>query len=125
MTQLAAGKTVDSVPPTLGALFRPSVQPYLISWFRYDPAVEVRAVRPPVLIAQGTTDIQVSVEDARLLAMAKPEATLVVVDGMNHVLKKVPPDLTAQVGSYSDPSLPIAPELVDAIARFVMNVVRR
>ncbi|HEY2067833.1 MAG TPA: alpha/beta fold hydrolase [Gemmatimonadaceae bacterium] len=124
LEQLKAGKTVDSVPPNMGALFRPSVQPYLISWFRYDPAAQVRALRVPVLIAQGTTDLQVSVEDARLLATAKPDATLVVVDGMNHVLKIVPADLTTQVRSYSDPSLPVAPELIESIARFVTTVRR-
>jgi pimeloyl-ACP methyl ester carboxylesterase len=124
LEQLKAGKTADSVPPNMGALFRPSVQPYLISWFRYDPAAQVRALRVPVLIAQGTTDLQVSVEDARLLAAAKPDATLVIVDGMNHVLKIVPADLATQVRSYSDPSLPIAAELVDAIARFVKTARR-
>lgn len=124
LEQLKAGKTVDSVPPALGALFRPSVQPYLISWFGHDPAVELRALHVPVLIAQGTTDLQVSVEDARLLVTSKPDATLLIVDGMNHVLKLVGPDLTAQVKSYSDPSLPIAPDLVDAIARFVKTIAR-
>ena len=124
MRQLNDGKTVDTVPASLGALFRPSVQPYLISWFRYDPAAQIRTLRVPVLIAQGTTDLQVTVEDARLLAAAKPDATLLVVAGMNHVLKLVPPDVTTQIRSYSDPSLPIAAELVDSIARFVMRVRR-
>lgn len=124
LQQLSSGKTVDTVPAALGALFRPSVQPYLISWFRYDPAAEVRTVRGPVLIAQGTTDLQVTVEDARLLAAAKPDATFLVVAGMNHVLKIVPPDVATQVRSYSDPSLPVAIELVDAVARFVKGVGR-
>lgn len=122
LQQLNSGKTVDTVPAALGALFRPSVQPYLISWFRYDPAAQLRALHVPVLIAQGTTDLQVTVEDARLLAAAKPDATLLIVAGMNHVLKMVPPDVATQVRSYSDPSLPIATELVDAVARFVKTV---
>jgi hypothetical protein len=100
------------------------VQPYLISWFGHDPTAELRALHVPVLIAQGTTDLQVSVEDARLLVTSKPDATLLIVDGMNHVLKLVGPDLTTQVKSYSDPSLPIAPDLVDAIARFVKTIAR-
>jgi len=122
MMEIDAGRTVDSVPPALMALFRPSVQPYLISWFRYDPAKEVAALQVPVLVVQGTTDIQVSEADARLLASADPRAKLVIVDGMNHVLKLVPSDMAQQLKSYSDPSLSVAPELVSAIASFVKGV---
>jgi fermentation-respiration switch protein FrsA (DUF1100 family) len=126
MAQLDNGKTTtDSVSRELGALFRPSVQPYLISWFRYDPAAELRRLDVPVLIAQGTTDIQVSEKDARLLAAADPQARTIVVDGMNHVLKMVPADAAAQMRSYSDPALPVAPQLVDAIATFVNGVRHR
>jgi pimeloyl-ACP methyl ester carboxylesterase len=125
MARLARGETVDSVPPTLAALFRPSVQPYLISWFRYDPSAELGKLKIPVLIAQGTTDIQVSVQDARLLAAAHPEARLVIVDGMNHVLKLVPAEMAAQVKSYSDSTIAVAPALVNAIAEFVSHVHRR
>lgn len=125
MARLSRGERVDSVPPTLAALFRPSVQPYLISWFRYDPVAELRKLKIPVLIAQGATDIQVGEQDARLLAAADREAQLVIVDSMNHVLKIVPGDYLAQMNSYSDPKLPVAPELVDAIAKFVSGVHRR
>jgi len=69
------------------SLFRPSVQPYMISWFKYDPAAEIANLEVPVLILQGTTDLQVHVEDAKLLAKAKPDAKLRIFDGMNHVLK--------------------------------------
>ncbi len=125
MAELSAGRTVDSVPPELAALFRPSVQPYLISWFKYDPAQELAKLTVPVLIVQGTTDIQVSVQDAHNLSTAVPRAQAVIIDGMNHVLKLVPADMTAQVKSYSEPSLPIAPQLVDAVATFVNGVARR
>jgi pimeloyl-ACP methyl ester carboxylesterase len=124
MAEIDAGRTVDSVPPALAAIFRPSVQPYLVSWFRYDPAKEVAKLQVPVLIVQGTTDIQVSPEDARLLAAADPRARLVLVDGMNHVLKLVPPDMSQQLKSYSDPSLAVAPRLVNAVSAFVKGVRR-
>jgi pimeloyl-ACP methyl ester carboxylesterase len=119
--EINAGRTVDSVPPALMVLFRPSVQPYLISWFHYDPVKELARLQVPALIVQGTTDVQVSVEDARLLA-ADPRVKLVIVDGMNHVLKMVPADMTAQMKSYSDPSLPVAPRMVRAVASFVRDV---
>jgi pimeloyl-ACP methyl ester carboxylesterase len=116
---LQAGRTVESPPPELAALFRPSVQPYLISWFRYDPAAELARLRVPVLIVQGTTDVQVPVDDAKRLAAAAPEATLLIIDGMNHVLKSVGTDPAAQRASYGDPTLPVVPELVDAVAGLV------
>jgi fermentation-respiration switch protein FrsA (DUF1100 family) len=123
---LIAGRTVDSVPPALNVLFRPSVQPYLISWLPLDPAALVKALTVPVLIAQGSADIQVSVRDAELLAAAQPKAKLVVVTGMNHVFKTpAGSDPASQQASYSDPSLPVARELIEAVAGFVQAVPRR
>jgi len=124
IAQLERGETPDSAPPALGALFRPSVQPYLISWFKYDPAAEIAKLTIPTLIVQGTTDIQVSVADAKALGAAQPKATLVIVDGMNHVMKSVPADQAAQVKSYGDPTLPVVPQLVDAIAALVAGTHR-
>ncbi|XYJ08714.1 alpha/beta hydrolase family protein [Telluria sp. B2] len=115
---LERGQTVDGVPPLLAALYRPSVQPYLISQFRYVPAKRIAALSIPVLIVQGTTDIQVGVEDAQALKRANPGARLEIVEGMNHVLKMVPAD-GAQLASYGDPALPLAPRLVDAVTSFL------
>ena len=117
--ELRKGKTVEKVRPKLAALFRSSVQPYLISWFKYDPAVEIVNLNVPVLILQGTTDLQVSVEDAKLLAEAKPEARLKIIDRMNHILKEAPLDQGANVATYSNPTLPLAPGFLEEIIGFV------
>lgn len=122
---LLAGHTVDSVPPTLAALFRPSVQPYLISWLRVDPQVEIARLAVPVLIAQGSLDAQVPPGDSQLLVQHHAGATLLLVGGMNHVLKQTAPDLASQQKSYSDPTIPVAPELIDGIASFVKSVPRK
>jgi pimeloyl-ACP methyl ester carboxylesterase len=119
-----AGEMVDSVPPPLAGLFRPSVQPYLISWLRVDPQVEIARLAVPVLIVQGTLDAQVSQSDAQLLAHAQPKAKVLVIDGMNHVFKRAAADDAAQRASYGDPNLPDAPELIDGIATFVKGVTR-
>jgi pimeloyl-ACP methyl ester carboxylesterase len=119
LTVLKSGKTVDDTPQSLAVLYRPSVQPYLISWFRYDPIAELKKVKIPILIVQGTTDIQVAVDDARAFAAARPDARLEIIDGMNHVMKIVDADTNKQIASYSDPALPIAPHLVEVIAAFV------
>ena len=118
LDQLSAGKTVESVPAELQILFRPSVQPYLISWLRYDPAKEIAKLSIPVLIVQGTTDLQASPEDAKRLGKGNPAAKLLFIEGMNHVLKTVPNEQKSQVSSYSDPTLPVAPDLIGAIVSF-------
>jgi pimeloyl-ACP methyl ester carboxylesterase len=122
LAALERGQTVAEVPPALAALYRPGVQPYLISWMKYDPAREIAALRIPVLIAQGTTDIQVGVDQAELLKAAKPDATLAIVPGMNHVLKEVAANAPDPLASYSDPALPLAPQLVGAIVGFLRGL---
>lgn len=117
--QLERGQPVEEVPPSLVYLFRPSVQPYLISWMKYDPAEEIQAVTAPVLILQGTTDIQVKVQDAELLAGARPDADLVVVEGMCHTLKAATLSSSSQDAAYRDPSLPIVPRVLDVLEAFI------
>jgi uncharacterized protein len=121
LKSLEEGKTVESVPPELYVLYRPSVQPYMISWMRHDPAKAVAELKSPVLIVQGTTDIQVNTDDAKRLAAANPRSKLLLIDGMNHVLKMVPSDRQKQLASYGDPALPLAPELVPAMVQLVKS----
>ncbi len=121
---LLEGKTIPDVPAE-DILFRPSVQPYLISWLKYDPPKEVAKLGVPVLVAQGTHDMQAKAEDAKALAAAKPDAKLLLVEGMNHVLKETPADPRQQIGSYSDPSLPVAPKFIAEVAAFVKGIKKR
>jgi len=122
MDKVAAGEKVDSVPPFLAALFRPSVQPYLTSWFKYTPADEIVKLDVPVMIVQGTHDIQTSMEDSRRLASAMKSAKVVEIEGMNHLLKSTPAGRAEQMPSYSDPNLPVVPKLLDEMATFVKAV---
>lgn len=116
---LQQGRRVDSVSQTLYPLFRPSVQPYLISWFQYRPAEVIAELTQPVLVVQGTTDLQASEQEARRLAQAQPRAKLSIINEMNHVLKNAPTDPQANLATYSDPDLPLAPGLVYEIASFL------
>ncbi|ABE48433.1 alpha/beta hydrolase [Methylobacillus flagellatus] len=119
LERLKQGKTVSPVNPALQALFRPSVQPYLISWFKYDPAKEIAKLKMPILIVQGTADIQVGEEDARLLGFANQDAAVVLIDGMNHILKQSVPDRAQNWNTYTQPELPVMPELTAVLARFI------
>lgn len=117
--ELEEGREVESPPPALDALFRKSVQPYLISWFKYDPQTVVARLKKPILLMYGSTDIQVSVGDGELLKSSSELADLIVIDGMNHVLKMVGDDMAVQAQSYSDPTFPISDEMVPAITAFI------
>ena len=125
LTELEAGRTVADAPPALAALLRPSVQPYLISWLPLDPAALIAAYDGPVLIGQGTTDLQVSVTDAQALAGADPRATLKLWDGVNHVLKTAPADRAANMATYADPALPLAPGVTADVGAFIRAHGRR
>jgi len=119
---LEAGKRVDvtGMNPALLPLFAPQVQGFLIDAFSYDPTKLISAVAKPVLILQGKRDIQVGVADAERLKQAAAQAKLVLLPDMNHVLKTVTSDdRRANAAAYADPSLPLAPGVVDAIVNFV------
>jgi uncharacterized protein len=122
IAELESGRAVKDTPKELAVLFRPSVQPYLISVFKNDPAMLAAALRAPMLIVSGSTDIQVSAADAKRLADANPKAKAVTADGMNHVLKSVKEaHRLLQLPSYSDPSLPLHPKLVPALVEFLKS----
>ncbi len=118
LKSLQAGESVADVPKELMPLYRPSVQPYVISWFKYDPVKIIAELDMPILIVQGTADIQISVDDAKRLHEAARNAKLVVLDGTNHVLKKASNPVEQQL-AYLAPKMPIDPRVVDEIAEFL------
>ena len=107
------------VTPGLMQIMNPRTQPAMISWMKYDPAIEIAQFKGPVLILQGKRDIQVAFSEAELLKKIRPDAKLVFFDTMNHILKEAPEAFTANVQTYSDPKLPLTKGVADAIAEFV------
>ena len=103
----------------MAMLYRESVQPYLISLFRYTPVLEISKVTAPVLIIQGDRDLQVGTDQARALKLAKPDATLSVIPGMNHVLKTVDESREQNLAAYGNPSRPLASGLMEALIPFL------
>ncbi|MDI9318901.1 MAG: alpha/beta fold hydrolase [Phycisphaerales bacterium] len=119
LKSLKEGKTVAQVSSErLSSIFRNSVQPYMISWFAYDPQTEIKTIRNPILIIQGTTDLQVSVEDAQFLKAANTNAQLSIIKGMNHVLKNASSDKSENLASYNQPELPIVSEFAQVMIQF-------
>ncbi|WP_298672020.1 alpha/beta fold hydrolase [uncultured Sphingomonas sp.] len=119
---LAAGHDADvsRMHPVVQRIFAPRVQGFLKSLFALDPARLIAGYAGPVLIVQGDRDLQVSVADAEALHEAQPHARLAIIPGMNHVLKAVAgDDRAANLATYGDESLPLAPGVAEAIAGFI------
>ena len=119
LSSLEKAAFVSDVPAPLLALYRPSVQNYLISWFPIVPTDEIKKMTMPIAIFQGDTDIQVSVNQAVLLAQAQTKAELYIVKDMNHLMKSVPIDNAQQVASYSDPNLELTADFVKKLTTFL------
>jgi pimeloyl-ACP methyl ester carboxylesterase len=118
--ELKKGNEVSNVPSSLDFLFRKSIQPYFISWLKYDPAKEIKNLNCPVLILQGACDTQVKVGDAEKLHDADKKSTLDIIPLMTHTLKN------AETGcrddnnkTYMDPALPINRQLLNDIVVFI------
>ncbi len=122
IAQLEAGHRFDTanLHPALALLFRAEVQRFLIDAFAYDPAKLIAGYAGPLLIVQGTRDIQVGEEDARKLKAADAPAELALLKNVNHVLKTVHSDDRAvNAETYTNARLPLAPEVVPTIADFI------
>jgi pimeloyl-ACP methyl ester carboxylesterase len=121
---LAAGRRVDlnakDTRREIMAIFAPQVQGFLIDVMSYDLTKVLVSNKGPMLILQGRRDIQVGEVDAHALKAANPDAKLVLLPDVNHVLKRVESDdPTANLKTYLDAKLPIASSVVDTIADFI------
>jgi pimeloyl-ACP methyl ester carboxylesterase len=119
---LKSGSTFELKNQMLASLFRASVQPYMISWIKYNPQTEIKKLQIPTLLINGDKDIQVSVQDAQLLQQAKPEAQLKIIPNMNHVFKEIKGDDAENKAAYTNPDLPICMELSSIITTFIASL---
>jgi pimeloyl-ACP methyl ester carboxylesterase len=121
MDSLKEGKLVSKVPSYFNALYRPSVQPYLISLLKYAPLAQASMLQKPVLILQGDADSQIQVKDAEALAKVVKQAQLVIIPKMDHVLKEVL-DTQKPLANYTDAEGPLAPGFLNALTDFIKNL---
>ncbi|WP_423978959.1 alpha/beta hydrolase [Klebsiella aerogenes] len=113
---------ITNMHPALQNLFNPAVQGFLINAFSYNPCQLISTISKPVLVLQGQRDLQVKDTDARLLKAANPQASLVILPNMNHVMKEViSDDRKVNIASYAEPALPLAPGLIDSIEHFLSH----
>jgi pimeloyl-ACP methyl ester carboxylesterase len=117
------GEDPGDVHPGLRALLMPANLRFMQTWTKYDPVIEIGKVRVPVLIVQGGRDIQVTEADARALKAAQPAATLFLIPAANHVYRAAESeDRIAQAKLYTDPTIPLVPELAPRIAEWILSL---
>lgn len=121
LDSLQKGIKVDSVPEYLHSIFHPDIQDYLISLLEFDPQNEIRKLNVPILIVQGTTDIQIDLKAAKILAEQSENAELRIIEGMNHVLKESKMDVNENMATYANPQLELHKDLIPSIIHFVKN----
>jgi len=122
LDSLKRGKINYNVDPQLYSILRPSIQSYIMSWCRYDPTFEIHKLKMPILIVQGTNDLNVSIDNGQKLRSAKGNAIYVLIRGMNYVLKEAPTDKEQNLATYKNPELPLSPDLITDVIDFIQKL---
>lgn len=118
---LRSGKTTTDYPPALASVFDSSLQEFMMSWMKYNPADIIHDLDIPVLIINGTKDLQVKKEEAELLHKANDKSDYKLIENMNHVLFIIEGDAQENAKSYNNPSGKISEEMVSAIVDFIKD----
>lgn len=107
--------------PLIAHIFPPSLHAFLQSYMKYDPTKELADLEIPVLIINGTNDLQVSADEAQLLFQACRNGELLLLENMNHVLREIT-DQQGNLQSYNEPERPLHPDLVPGILNFIKKL---
>ena len=106
--------------PFLATIFSKQNLPFFLSWMQYNPKEELKKLNMPVLIVNGTKDIQVPIEDAKPLHINNKNTESIFIENMNHVLKDIQKE-EDNLSSYYSSEYPISKELIAVITAFVTN----
>jgi len=118
---LKSGKTTTDFPPALASMFNLDIQPFMMNWMQYNPHELIENLEIPVLIINGTKDLQVSETEAQLLKTHKADAELVIVENMNHLLFEINGDDLVNTKSYNELNHPIVPEVITSMLDFIQK----
>lgn len=118
---LKKGKLTSEYPVALSSIFRADVQPFIMNWMQYNPQEVLKSLKIPSLIINGTKDLQVSVDEAKLLKQASDQSSLKVIDNMNHVLFIIDGDELENSKSYNESFRTISEELISTVSEFILN----
>ena len=116
--------TAETVPPEV--LAAKAQRPLLKSLLDFDPARSVIRGKCPVIIVQGSRDVQVAPSDARLLAAAAQsagrEVRLIEIPELNHFLRRDARDGPAALRDYADRRRRTPIALVRTIAKAISEL---
>jgi alpha/beta superfamily hydrolase len=121
VNKLKAGEATTDYPATLASVFGPDVQTFMMNWMQYNPKEIIKKIRIPILIINGTKDLQVSETEAKLLKEANEKATLKIIENMNHVLFEIEGDDLENSKSYNESFRAISPQLITSITEFIKS----
>lgn len=121
---LKTGQTTTDYPPALFSIFNPEIQHFIMNWMQYNPSEEIKKLNIPILIVNGTKDLQVSVEEAQLLKDAAPDSQLTIIENMNHVLFTIDGDDLENSKSYNEPYRKVNQVLIDTVSNFILNLTK-
>jgi pimeloyl-ACP methyl ester carboxylesterase len=110
--------SIKEVNPNLMAIFAKPNQKFWSSWIAIDPITEITKVTIPTLIVNGDKDIQVAIENATNLKKANPNATFMIIQNMNHILKDIQKE-EDNIKSYRVAAFPISKKLIETIVSFI------
>lgn len=119
--ELRTNGVTSNYSPGLASIFRKDIQPFIRNWMLYDPKVEIVKLNIPVLIINGTKDLQVQISEAELLRDAKPDVTYNIIENMNHIFKEVKGNDLENSKSYNIYNLPVMPELIAVVSEFILK----
>jgi hypothetical protein len=89
------------------------------SWMQYNPAESIARLNIPILIINGSKDLQVTVKEAQLLKDASKNGNLIIIENMNHVLFPILGDDLENSKSYNESFRKLSPELLPVLLEFI------
>lgn len=126
MSEIKKNGSTTEYPKIFENIFHPSNQPFLASWMKYDPSKEIKKLKMPTLIINGTRDLQVNEQQAEILHDAAAGSKLVLLKDMNHVFREIKEEEKNQnFASYANPQKPLHPELIPVLINFIKNLERK
>lgn len=121
VSNLKKGKMINDYPPALASVFKKDIQPFMMNWMQYEPTEIIKTLQIPILIINGSKDLQVGIDEANKLKEASPKAGLKIIDDMNHVLVPILGDDLENSKSYNEPNRKISGALTESITTFIKS----
>ena len=121
VSQLKKGNIVTDYSTALTSIFNKDNQNFMINWMSYNPTDIIKTLGIPILIINGSKDLQVPASEAKLLNEANKDSSIEIIENMNHVLFEIEGDDLENSKSYNEGFRPISTKLVEVILKFIKN----